>query len=168
MNNLDLERFKLSFTAITAFLSSLLGILYIPVMLMVLCNVIDYITGIIASIKRKDGLQSQVMLWGIVKKVCMWLLVVVGAIVDMLLKHSALQAGFSPPIQWVVASIVTMWIICTELISILENMMGIGVSLPPFLLPLVRLIKDQAEKAGKQTNKEIKGGVEDGNKAADT
>ena len=168
MNNLDLERFKLSFTAITAFLSSLLGILYIPVMLMVLCNVIDYITGIIASIKRKDGLQSQVMLWGIVKKVCMWLLVVVGAIVDMLLKHSALQAGFSPPIQWVVASIVTMWIICTELISILENMMGIGVSLPPFLLPLVRLIKDQAEKAGKQTNKEIKGGAEDGNKTADT
>ena len=168
MNNLDLERFKLSFTAITAFLSSLLGILYIPVMLMVLCNVIDYITGIIASIKRKDGLQSQVMLWGVVKKVCMWLLVVVGAIVDMLLKHSALQAGFNPPIQWVVASIVTMWIICTELISILENMMSIGVTLPPFLLPLVRLIKDQTEKAGKQTNKEIKGGAEDGNKTADT
>lgn len=164
MNNLDLERFKLSFTVITAFLSSLLGILYIPVMLMVLCNVIDYITGIIASIKRKDGLQSQVMLWGVVKKVCMWLLVVVGAIVDMLLKHSALQAGFSPPIQWVVASIVTMWIICTELISILENMLSIGVILPPFLLPLVKLIKEQAEKAGKNANQSI----ERGNKNGDT
>lgn len=152
-----MERFKVGFTTITAFLSSLLGILYIPVMLMVLCNVIDYITGIIASIKRKDGLQSKVMLWGIVKKVCMWLLVVVGAVVDMLLKHSTMQAGFSLPVHWVVASIVTMWIICTELISILENMMCIGVALPPFLLPLVRLIKDQAEKAGKQANKEIKG-----------
>lgn len=163
-----MEKFKVEFTAVTAFLSSLLGILYIPVMLMVLCNVIDYITGIIASIKRKDGLQSQVMLWGVVKKVCMWLLVVVGAVVDMLLKHSALQAGFSPPVQWVVASIVTMWIICTELISILENMLSIGVILPPFLLPLVKLIKEQTEKAGKQTNKEIKGGAEDGNKTADT
>ena len=163
-----MERFKFAFTAITAFLSSLLGVLYIPVMLMVLCNVIDYITGVIASIRRKDGLQSQVMLWGVVKKVCMWLLVVVGAVVDMLLKHSALQAGFTPPVQWVVASIVTMWIICTELISILENMMSIGVALPPFLLPLVRLIKDQAEKAGKQANKEIKGGAEDGNTKTDT
>ena len=162
-----MERFKFAFTAITAFLSSLLGVLYIPVMLMVLCNVIDYITGVIASIRRKDGLQSQVMLWGVVKKVCMWLLVVVGAVVDMLLKHSALQAGFTPPVQWVVASIVTMWIICTELISILENMISIGVALPPFLLPLVKLIKEQTEKAGKQTNKDLKGG-EDGNAKTDT
>ena len=162
-----MERFKVGFTAVTAFLSSLLGILYIPVMLMVLCSVIDYITGIIASIKRKDGLQSQVMLWGVVKKVCMWLLVVVGAVVDMLLKHSALQAGFTPPVQWVVASIVTMWIICTELISILENMMSIGVTLPPFLLPLVKLIKEQTEKAGKNAKQELKGG-EDGNAKADS
>lgn len=163
-----MEKFKLGFTAITAFLSSLLGILYIPVMLMVLCNVIDYITGIIASIKRADGLQSKVMLWGVVKKVCMWLLVVVGAVVDMLLKHSTMQAGFSLPVHWVVASIVTMWIICTELISILENMLSIGVILPPFLLPLVKLIKEQTEKAGKNANQSIERGNKDGDTDTDS
>ena len=152
-----LEHFKIGFTAVTALLSSLLGVLYIPIMLMVACNLIDYITGIVASIKRKDGLQSQVMLWGIVKKVCMWLLVVVGNIVDTMLMYSATQAGLQLPVSYVVASIVTMWIICTELISILENMISIGVALPPFLLPLVKLIKSQTEQAGKNTGNGLKG-----------
>ena len=166
MENLDLERFKIGFTAVTALLSSLLGVLYIPIMLMIACNVIDYVTGVVASIKRKDGLQSQVMLWGIVKKVCMWLRVVVGNIVDTMLMFSATQAGLQLPVSYVVASIVTMWIICTELISILENMISIGVTLPPFLLPLVKLIKKQTEQAGKKTNAEI-GGETDGNGKAD-
>ena len=147
MNN-KLTEVKITFTAIGALLSSVLGILYIPVLLMVVCNLIDYVTGLVASVYRGDKVSSYIGLRGIIKKVCLWLLVVVGAIMDTLIKYAADMVGIIPPIHFLVACVVCVWIICNELISILENMVDIGVKIPPFLLPLVQLIRDQAEKAG--------------------
>ena len=43
---------------------------------------------------------------------------------------------------------VAIWIICNELISILENMVDIGIELPAFLLPLVRKLKTTVDKMG--------------------
>lgn len=147
MNN-KLTEVKITFTAIGALLSSVLGILYIPVLLMVVCNLIDYVTGLVASVYRGEKVSSYIGLRGIIKKVCLWLLVVVGAIMDTLIKYAADMVGIIPPIHFLVACVVCVWIICNELISILENMVDIGVKIPPFLLPLVQLIRDQAEKAG--------------------
>lgn len=141
---------KIGLTAVGAFLSSILGILYVPVLLMVLCNVIDYITGLVAAHYRGEKVSSYVGLRGMVKKVCLWLLVVVGAIMDTLIKYAADTVGITPPIHFLIACVVAVWIICNELISILENMVDIGVNIPPFLLPLVKLLKEQAEKAGEQ------------------
>lgn len=136
---------KIVITAVVSFLSSLLGILYIPVLLMVACNVIDYITGLMAAPFRPDGISSYRSMRGITKKVTMWLLVVVGAIIDRLLLYASETIGFAMPFQFLVACIVAIWIICNELISILENMVDIGVSIPGFLLPIVKSIKKQTE-----------------------
>lgn len=144
----ELTEIKVGITTIGAILSSVLGILYVPVLLMVLCNVIDYITGLMAAHYRGEKVSSYVGLRGIIKKICLWLLVVVGAIMDTLIRYAADTVGIKPPIHFLIACVVAIWIICNELISILENMCDIGVKIPPFLLPLVQLIKDQAEKAG--------------------
>ena len=40
---------KAIFTAVFAFLSALLGVLAVPVILLVACNLIDYATGLMAS-----------------------------------------------------------------------------------------------------------------------
>ncbi len=133
-------------TGITGFLSSVLGILYVPVLLMVLCNIIDYITGLMAAPNRKDGINSYKSMRGICKKVTMWLLVVVGAIIDHLLKYAAATFGIALPFTFLIACIVAVWIICNELISILENMVDIGVSLPIFILPLVKHIRSQVDE----------------------
>jgi len=144
----ELTEIKVGITTIGAILSSVLGILYVPVLLMVLCNIIDYITGLIASVCRGEKVSSYIGLKGIVKKVCLWLLVVVGAIMDTLIKYAADTVGIKPPVHFLIACVVAVWIICNELISILENMVDIGVKIPPFLMPLVKLIKEQTEKAG--------------------
>lgn len=47
MNNVNTA--KVIVTGIMAFLSSILGVLYIPVLLMVACNIIDYATGLMAA-----------------------------------------------------------------------------------------------------------------------
>lgn len=141
-----MDKIKAVVTTITSLLSAILGVLYIPVLLMVLCNIIDYITGLIAAVYREDEkISSYKSMKGIAKKVCMWLLVVVGAVIDQLLLYASQTIGMTLPFSFLVASIVAIWIVCNELISILENMIDIGVKIPKFLMPIVELIKAQAE-----------------------
>ena len=144
-----MKELKVALTAVVGFVSSLLGVLYIPVLLMVACNVIDYATGLMAVSSRKDELSSYRSIKGIVKKVCMWLLVVVGAIVDELIKYAAHTVGLELPINFLVGCVVAIWIVCNELISILENIVDIGVTLPPFLMPLIHMIQKETEEKAK-------------------
>jgi toxin secretion/phage lysis holin len=138
---------KVFFTAAGSLLSSVLGVLYVPVLLMVICNVIDYITGLIAAKYRSDGgISSYLSMKGIFKKVAMWLLVIVGSVIDNLISYTTETLGMNLPFTFLVAAIVAVWIVCNELISILENMIDIGVDIPAFLMPIVKNIKTQAEK----------------------
>lgn len=155
MKNNYLNYVKLFITGVTGCLSSLLGVLYIPVLLLVGSNIIDYITGLMAAPYRKDkGISSYKSMKGITKKISMWLLVVVGAMIDSLLKYSAETLGFAMPFNFLIACVVAIWIICNEIISILENMVDIGIKLPAFLMPLVKSIKTYTEKITGQTENE--------------
>ena len=144
---------KIFVTAVCSLLSSVLGVLYIPVLLMVACNVIDYITGLWAAPKRAEnprrtqdgGINSYKSMTGIIKKVTMWLLVVVGAIIDQLLKYACAVMGYQIHLTFLVACVVAIWIICNELISILENMVDICINLPAFLMPLVSNLKNSID-----------------------
>ena len=49
---------KAIFTAVFAFLSALLGVLAVPVILLVTCNLIDYMTGLMASKYRAEDINS--------------------------------------------------------------------------------------------------------------
>ena len=141
----QVNNIKIMFTAVVAFLSSLLGVLAVPVYLMVLCNIVDYITGLIASKYRDEDINSYKSIRGIFKKVCMWLLVVVGAIVDQLLLYASNMMGIALPFTFLVACIVAVWIDCNEIISILENIKDAGGKIPTFLEPLVKNIRTQVE-----------------------
>lgn len=141
-----MDRVKAVVVAIGSMLMSALGVLAVPVLLLVTCNVIDYATGLMASKYRQQILDSYKGIRGITKKVCMWLLVGVGVIVDQLLSYSADVAGITLPFTFLVACIVAVWLICNEIISILENINDIGVTLPPFLQPIVSNLKSQVEK----------------------
>ena len=84
-------------------------------------------------------------LWGIVKKIGMWILVGLGWAMDVLINYAGQYVGLSIKLPFVVATIVAVWLICNEIISILENLLDIGVAMPPFLMPLARMIKGQVE-----------------------
>lgn len=148
------QTIKSIMTTIGSILSSFLGVLYIPVLLMVACNIIDYITGLMAAKYREDSISSYRSFRGIAKKVSMWLLVVVGAIIDQLLIYATDTIGITLPFTFLVACIVAIWLICNELISILENIKDTGVNIPVFLLPLVENIKSQTESKVETKEKE--------------
>lgn len=141
-----MEKLKVIVTAVWSIILSALGILAIPVLSLVTCNLIDYFTGVAASKFRKQQIDSYKGIRGIAKKICMWLLVGVGVIVDQLLSYSAGVIGITLPFTFLVACVVAIWLICNEIISILENINDIGVTLPPFLQPIVKNLKSQVEQ----------------------
>ncbi|BCK01591.1 phage holin family protein [Anaerocolumna chitinilytica] len=140
-----MNKVKAMATLIFATLSGWLGILAIPMLLLVLSNLIDYITGIMAGPKRGQTVNSYSSFRGIAKKICMWLLVAVGAMIDQLILYTGSTIGITLPFTFLVACIVAVWLICNEIISILENMVDIGVKIPPFMAPIVKNIKKQVE-----------------------
>lgn len=152
---METNQIKAIIITIGSTLSSMLGILYIPVLLMVACNIIDYATGLMATPNRNCGISSYRSMKGIFKKVAMWLLVAVGVIIDQLLKYTTETIGITLPFTFLCACIVAVWITCNELISILENMVDIGISLPAFLLPLVRHIRSQVEDAAESVMESV-------------
>ena len=143
---------KAVFTMVFAFVSAIFGVLAIPVMLLVGCNVIDYITGLMASKYRAQDINSYKSIRGIFKKVSMWLLVMVGAIIDEMLLYTSTSIGWKSPVTFLIACVVALWLICNEIISILENIQDMGVRIPAFLQPLVQHIRSQVEEQVKVDN----------------
>ena len=144
-----MEKVKGILIAVISALMSWLGILAIPVFLLVGCNVIDYATGIRAAKYRNEPISSYKGIRGIEKKIGTWLLVLIGAWMDILINYAIHTAGVELTIPFIVATIVAVWLVVNEFISILENLQDIGVKIPPFLLPLMKNIKKKTEEAAK-------------------
>ena len=134
---------------ITAFavISSWLGTLAIPVYIHLGCNIIDYLTGIAAAQNRGKEVSSYYGMMGIVKKVFMYLLVIIGVFVDIMLQYISTNLNLPIMLPYVVGCFVAVWLVLNEIISILENLNDIGIPMPPFLMPLVKRLKKQVEES---------------------
>lgn len=144
-----MDKAKAFWTLVVSGLFDILGILAVPVFLLVGCNVMDYITGLLAAPYREEEVKSYKSIKGITKKVCMWLLVIVGALLDILINYSIHTVGIPVDIPFIVGTLVAVWLTLSEIISILENMIDIGVRMPPFLMPLVKYIRHKVEDKAK-------------------
>lgn len=150
-----MDKVKATVIAAISALMSWLGILAIPVLLLVGCNIIDYITGLMAAKFREDGgISSYKSIRGIYKKIGMWILVIIGAFADILIQYSIECAGIEMTVPFVVATVVAVWLVVNEFISILENLKDSGVKIPPFLMPLMKYINRKVEDKAKLTETE--------------
>lgn len=143
-----MKRVKEISVTVGALLASWLGILYVPMLILIACNIIDYITGLCAAKYRSEAISSYKSFRGIAKKICMWLLVAIGAMLDWLLSYAVGTAGISIGLNFVVASVAAVWLIANEITSILENIRDIGTPLPPFLMKIAESVKKSAENKG--------------------
>ena len=150
-----MDKVKATVIAALSVLMSWLGILAIPVFLLVGCNLIDYVTGLVAAKYRQDGgISSYKSIRGIFKKIGMWLLIIVGSFMDILVQYAVECVGLGLTVPFVVATVVAVWLVVNEIISILENLMDIGVNMPPFLMTVVKYIKKQVEDKAKLAEQE--------------
>lgn len=136
----------------TAFaaLAVYMGELAVPIMVLVVMMIIDYISGMAAA-WMQGVLSSKVGAKGIVKKVGYMGLIAAAMGADYLIYSGIdmvnLNAGYN---MWF-GMLVTVWLIINELISILENLDRLGVPIPDFLTDIISRLKDSAENKNLQS-----------------
>ncbi|PYI56138.1 phage holin family protein [Paenibacillus flagellatus] len=101
--------------------------------LFLLLIVLDYATGIAASIKTGKGLSSAKGFWGIWKKGMMLLVVMVGHRFDLVLGTDLFMVGF------------IYFYMANELVSIVENCGELGFPLPGGIRRLIEALKDKGD-----------------------
>lgn len=137
--------------AIKAVLAAALGALVsygtqliIPAIILVAVMVLDYITGM-AKAWQAGELSSRVGIGGILKKVGYLVIVAVACVLDWLVRYGADQMGLDWRLDFLIASIVVIWLVINELISILENVAALGAPVPGFLQSLIKRLKVSVE-----------------------
>ena len=128
---------------VTAFFG-FFGMLALPLLLLVPCQMIDWFTGIAASKVQDIRIESKISYIGIVKKVCMYVLIFVGWTLDLVIAYVIKNMNIDIALPNFVACFVAVWLILNELLSITENCDVIGVHVP-FLSPIMKLIKSKVE-----------------------
>lgn len=142
------QTLKWLITAPLAFLSGLFGWCGWLLLILVLCSSADWITGSAVAFKQGKW-SSQVARNGICGKIGMYCAIIVAGVFDCLVylvtNHlPMLQLPFSYTTLFL--PIVSIWYICTELGSLLENAGGLGAPIPGFLTKAIALLKNKAEE----------------------
>ena len=133
--------------ALSAFLAvavNYVGIIAVPIIMLCVVMLLDYITGMVAAWRSRE-LSSKKGSFGIIKKLCYLIAVCVGIIVDWVIYSGLDSMGVSLGITVLFGVIIAIWLIINELLSILENLRKIGVPLPAFLEKIVRRLKNTTE-----------------------
>ncbi len=150
----ELGKIRLLFIAFFTAIWAKLGVLAIPWLLLLVLNIIDYATGIAAAPYRdpedERPVKSYKSIRGIQKKVCMHLLVVLGYVIDTLIKTSLANAGWGIAYPPIFAIAISLWESFNEDISILENISDVGTPIPPFLMPILKMMQKKVNEKMEQ------------------
>ena len=136
--------FKGTLTAAFAALTAYLDVLLVPVSVLLITMVIDYVSGLTKAWVTSQ-LSSRIGIIGIIKKVSYLLIVCVGMIIDWIIGSALANAGVELPVNDIVALIVIVWLVINELLSIIENVAAVGVNVPKWLLKLIGRLKNTVD-----------------------
>lgn len=102
--------------------------------LLLMAMAVDYVSGVIASIKEKTGLNSMTGFWGLAKKALMLLIVMLGHRIDVEFGLNLVMNG------------AICFYLANELISITENCSRLGLPMPGVIRRMIQILKDKDEK----------------------
>lgn len=139
------DLFKGGMAALGTILSYMAGNFTPLMVLLVLFEGMDYVTGMYAACSEGGGLSSAVAIGGFFKKVFYFFMVAVGFGMDFMI-HTAtelLGMSFSYPAVFGIFSV--CYLLSTELISITENLAKIGIRIPLMTSALL-LFREQLER----------------------
>jgi len=141
---------KAAFAVPLAALSSVLGIGGYPVIFFIVVALIDWITGTMKALKSGNW-ASAVARGGLWHKTGEFISLLVAAGLDILIYCiSANLPALGINYKAFLLPVVSVWYICTELGSILENIGELGAPVPAFLRRAISLLREKAEESGEE------------------
>lgn len=140
---------KAAITAVVAIVTSLLGWTGIAVVILLICIVLDYITGSFAA-KAHGEWSSKIAREGLWHKLGEIIAICVAALCDIALhvvfSSAAANLFSNMEIRGWFTLIVAIWYIFTELGSILENVAKLGAPVPKWLIEGIGKLKHRVDK----------------------
>lgn len=112
-------------------ISFLIGKIDISIIILASFMIFDYLSGVIKAIKNKQ-LNSKIGFEGLLKKICIFIILIVANLLDLLLGNDNLMFR----------SIVIYFYISNEGISILENLCEMNVPIPEKIKEILLSIKE--------------------------
>ena len=113
-------------------ISALMGGWDYPLLMLICFIILDYITGFMAGI-REHRLSSDIMYWGIIRKIAELILVAVAVSLDNLMHND----------PFIIRLMVIYFYIGMEGLSVLENLVKLGVRVPKKLVIILRKMEDE-------------------------
>lgn len=122
---------------------------YEPFILVLALVVIDYVTGIIGSVVTKS-FSSTIMRTGLWHKLAYLVAIIVGLVLERLSAHYELGFVFAGTIT----TMIVIWIIITEVGSIMENLVKINPNLANNTFMRIFSRREEAEQIEEETIEE--------------
>lgn len=141
-------------TAVGAFLSAKLGIVFPILCILAGMMVFDYLSGMAASKAEalehpgdfNYGWSSKKGARGILKKVGYLCVIAAALVLDYILVQVSNSLDFEMPLKALFGLLVAVWYLLNELLSIIENAGRMGAPVPEWLRKYISVLRDKIDK----------------------
>ncbi len=113
--------------------------------ILILFAMVDYITGMISA-NLNEGWSSKEAYRGVIKKFSYFFMVMLAFGFDFAIDELTRKFGFNLSFPAVFGVLTVCWLISTDGISILENLVEIGLPVPNFLINGLKVFRDKVEE----------------------
>lgn len=118
----------------------------IPMVVLLILILLDYILGIAASIKEDQKFELSKAIWGLIKKIGYAVLILLAILVDLLLIQGINEIGLEVPFKAIFAVAATVYCCGVELFSGCRHLITLGVPVPAFLIKVAEFLKEKPEE----------------------
>lgn len=107
--------------------------------ILIVANIVDYITAILGVISRGEKIDLNISIKGIIKKINLLILVCVSLMIDALINYYFGTENYT----FITASVI-IWLTLHEIISIIQNIKrNSDIEIPKILLDMIERLKNE-------------------------
>lgn len=126
--------------------SFITGSISVPMIVLLILIILDYILGIAAAVKDEKKFDWSKAIWGAIKKVGYAVVIILSILVDLLLIEGINELGLDIPYRAIFAVAATVYLCGIEFFSGCRHLIALGVPVPKFLVRFAEFLTKKTEE----------------------